>query len=698
MSNSLTASSSGLRVHQHMLDVVGNNLANLNTPGYKSQRIRFSNQFSVLLESASGPSANGGGKNPVEIGLGVQVAGIDTRFEQGTTEATGNKLDLAIQDNGFFLVRNGGEFLATRAGAFSVDAHNYLVDPSTGNRVQRAGTVGEGTSTAPAFQVPGNNDISIRHGMTIPGRATQNVTFRGNLDARADLPLSTVLTAGQPFKVAGKSATADSLLNDLDETVAPYAAGDRIVIQGSRVDGSTVEAAYTATGTASDTLGALIASINTAYLSGTPGIGATAKVDSDGRILMTANQPGSSKLTLTLGADPADAVAGSGVTEFTNFQRTVEGRSGGSTTTVMEIFDGQFTAHNVSFTFQKQTNSSWDLIASLDSGTGTIKGFGEDNRVAGLRFNENGSLAGIDGTAVAQTLALKNGLTSGDAPATLTTALDQLDRHSLAAYDAADVITITGTERDGRPITPIVFSPAGKTVDDLINAVNDAFHSATASLDASGSILLASDTKGQSELSLHFTDDVTNVGKMNFGDFTEAVRGSDGDDNVTFEITNAAGFGSKQTVQLAFGSQSGFDGLTQFGGFNSAASTDQDGFAQGTLVDQEVQANGTIIGQFSNGRSEPLAQIAIATFANPQGLERVGNNYFAPNPASGTPVITTAEAGGAGSIQSGVLESSNVDVGVEFTALIAAQRGFQVNARAFSIANQILEETANLLR
>ena len=681
-----------------MLDVVGNNLANLNTPGYKSQRIRFSNQFSALLESASGPSANGGGKNPVEIGLGVQVAGIDTRFEQGTTEATGNKLDLAIQNAGFFVVRDGGKYLATRAGAFSVDAHNYLVDSSTGNRVQRAGTVGEGTSTAPAFQIPGNNDILIRHGMTIPGRATQNVTFRGNLDARADSPLSTVLTAGQPLKIGGDPAKANTLLNDLDQTVAPYVAGDRILIQGSRVDGSSVEAAFVATGTAADTLGALMSSINTAYLSATPGIGATAGLDADGRIQLTANEPGPSKLTLTLGSDPADAVAGSGVTEFTNFQRTVEGRQGGSTTTVMEIFDGQFTAHNVSFTFRKQSSSTWNLEASLDGGTGTIKRYGEDNSVSGLRFNENGSLAGVDGTAVAQTLALKSALTSGQAPVVLTTSLDQLDQHSQGAYAATDVLTITGTERDGRPIAPVTFSPFGKTVEDLVTSINDAFHSATASLDASGNILLASDTKGQSELSLQIVDAATNVGKTNFGEVTEAVRGTDGDDNVTFEITNAAGFGSKQTIQLSFGSQSGFDGLTQFGGFNSAASTDQDGFAQGTLVDEQVQANGTIVGQFTNGRTEPLAQIAIATFANPQGLERVGNNYFAPNPASGTPVITTAQAGGAGSIQSGVLESSNVDVGVEFTALIAAQRGFQVNARAFSIANQILEETANLLR
>jgi flagellar hook protein FlgE len=681
-----------------MLEVVGNNLANLNTPGYKSQRIRFSDQFSALLESGSGPSANGGGKNPVEIGLGVQVAGIDTRFEQGTTEATGNKLDLAIQDNGFFLVRDGSDFLVTRAGAFSVDARNFLVDPSTGNRVQRVGTVGEGSPTAPAFQVPGNNDIMIRYGMTIPGKATQNITFRGNLDARADLPLATVLSADQPLTKQGQPATMDTRLNDLDQTIAGYAAGDRILIQGSRVDGSPVDAAFLATGTAADTVGALLAAINTAYLSATPGIGATAKINSDGRIQLTANQAGTSKLTLSLSSDQGDAQPGSGVTEFTNYTRIVEGRYGGSTTTVMEIFDRQFSAHNVSFTFRKEGNSTWSLIASLDEQEGTITRYGEDNAVWGLRFNENGSFAGIDGTATAQTLALKNGLTSGQTPATLATPLDQLDQHFQGAYSPADVLIISGSERDGRAVDPVTFAPFGKTVGDLINAINQTFLSATASLDASGNIVLTSNTTGQSELSLQIRDAATNTGMTMFGDFTEVVRGRDGDDNITFEITNPAGSGSKQTIQLWFGSQGGFDGLTQFGGFYSAASIEQDGFAQGTLVDVDVQANGIIIGRFSNGRSEPLAQLAIATFANPQGLERVGNNYFAPNAASGTPVITTAQAGGAGSIQSGVLESSNVDVGVEFTALIAAQRGFQVNARAFSIANQILEETANLLR
>lgn len=694
MSNALVSTSSGLRVHQRMLDVVGNNLANINTTGYKAQRIRFSNQFSELLESASAASDTNGGRNPVEIGLGVQVAGVDTLFDQGTTEATGNKLDLAIQDNGFFLVRDGKDFLATRAGAFGIDAHNYLVDPSTGYRVQRVGTVGEGTETAPPFQTSGIGDILIPLGRTIPGQATANITFRGNLDARATVPTATVLRTTQALTADGDPATVDTALNDLDQTSAPYAAGDRILIHGSRPDGSSVDTVYVATGT--DTVDSLLSVINTAFLAATPGLGATATMDTDGHIVLTANEPGPGSLTLSLASDPADSTPASGVTDFAGFQTVVTGKAGGTTTTATEIFDGQFTSHSVTFMFQNAGHNQWNLIASLGDGSGTITAYGEDNSVVGLTFNDNGSFQGVVGTATAQRLALGKPLTVAEASATLTTPLDALDQHSGGTYATSDVILITGTERDGQAITPVSFSPEGRTVGDLLDAINEAFETATAALDASGNIVLTSQASGQSDLSLKIVDSVDNTGLTSFGQFFEAVRGTEGDDNIVFEI-DALG-GGKQTIHLKFGSEDGFDGLTQFGGFNSAAATDQDGFAQGTLVDEEVQQDGVIIGQFSNGRTEALAQIAIAMFANPQGLERVGDNYFAPNPSSGTAVITTAQAGGAGTIKSGVLESSNVDVGVEFTQLISAQRGFQVNARAFSIVNQVLEETANLLR
>ena len=507
-----------------------------------------------------------------------------------------------------------------------------------------------------------------------------------------------MLTLERPLTVGGIAATSSTPLDNLDQTTSGYAAGDRILIKGTRVDGSTVDTVFTAAGTAADTVGALLDVINTAFLSATPGLGATANLDSAGRIVMTANQPGVSKMSLSIGSDAADASASTGITNVSNFLTTVIGREGGTTTSAIEIFDGQFNAHNVTFTYQRVAFDEWKVTASLDNGAGTITRFGEDNAVAGLKFNENGSFQGVVGTQTAQSLALGAPLTNQNVAATLTTPLDQLDQHATGPYVAGDVLMIAGTERDGQPIAPVSFDPVGKTVGDLLDAINSAFLTATAVLDASGNIVLTSDTTGQSELSLQIADATTNTGRTQIGAFSEAIRGSDGDEDITFQMANVAGFGSNQTIRLSFGTEKGFDGLTQFGGFNSAASTDQDGFAQGTLVDENVEQDGIVTGIFSNGRTAALAQIAVATFANPQGLQRVGNNYFTFSPSSGSPVITTASAGGAGAIQSGVLESSNVDVGVEFTQLIAAQRGFQVNARAFSIANQLLEETANLLR
>lgn len=699
MIRSLFTSASALHAHQQMLDVVGNNLANSNTTGFKSQRMRFSNQFTQLLVAQSAPTDTNGGKNPVQIGLGVQVAAADTSLAQGTFENTGRKLDLAIQNAGFFVLKSGTETYYTRAGAFAVDSNNMLVDPATGAKVQRIGVIGEGTATAPAFQIPGVGDITIPKGITVPGKVTENVSFKGNLDSKASEAVAEVLTMSQPLTESGVPATAGTLLNNLAQTTTPYVAGDQIQITGTRVDGTSVTAFYTATGTAADTVGALITTINNTFLSATPGVGATATLDSAGRIVLTANRPGPSHLTLNLKSNPTDPMPTSGVTQFTNFQLSVDGRAADTATSVIQIFDAQFSPHNVTFNFTKVSPNRWDVTATLDGNEGELLGFGNDNRVAGLTFNENGSFLGVVGTSVSQMMAAHMPFTVGGVPATNATTLDSLDQHVGGAYAAGDMIQISGVDHDGTPVGPINFPAAGSTVGGLIAAINSAFNGADAVLDGSGIIQLGANVSGQSKLQLTLQDSPMNTGgSMTYSDFDEIIRGTDGDDDITFQITNLESFGNKQTIKLDFGSPNGFGGLTQFGGFTSAASTKQDGFAQGTLVDVSVENNGIITGQFSNGRSESIAQIALATFANAEGLDRSSNNYFKANSNSGVPVISAPLSGSTGSIQSGALESSNVDIGAEFTQLIAAQRGYQVNARAFSAANQMLEETANLLR
>ena len=135
MLRSLFAGISGLRVNQTMLDVTGNNIANANTVGFKASTTVFQDTLSQMLTAAGGANTARGGTNPIQVGLGVQVAGTSTNYNQGSTQTTGRATDLMIQGDGMFVVHKNHEDLYTRAGSFSFDETGTLVNP-TGGRVQ----------------------------------------------------------------------------------------------------------------------------------------------------------------------------------------------------------------------------------------------------------------------------------------------------------------------------------------------------------------------------------------------------------------------------------------------------------------------------------------------------------------------------------------------------------------------------------
>ena len=133
MANSLLTGISGLRGHQKMLEVVGNNLANLNTTAYKTSRTLFSDlMYEVQRGTSSSSSGLLGSVNSVQIGTGSRLSQVDLNFAQGNLESTGNDLDLAMDGGGFFVASSGERTYFTRAGAFSLDESGYLSDPSTG--------------------------------------------------------------------------------------------------------------------------------------------------------------------------------------------------------------------------------------------------------------------------------------------------------------------------------------------------------------------------------------------------------------------------------------------------------------------------------------------------------------------------------------------------------------------------------------
>lgn len=136
--------------------------------------------------------------------------------------------------------------------------------------------------------------------------------------------------------------------------------------------------------------------------------------------------------------------------------------------------------------------------------------------------------------------------------------------------------------------------------------------------------------------------------------------------------------------------------LTQVASPSTTSATTQNGYASGTLQNYTIEADGTIEGAFSNGQTQAIGQIALASFANAQGLQLVGGNSYQATLASGQPVVGVPGAGGRGDLTGGALELSNVDISTEFTQLIVTQRGFEANARMVTTFDSVSNDTINL--
>jgi flagellar hook protein FlgE len=549
MLSSLLAGVTGLSASQDLLDVVGNNLANLNTTGFKSQTPLFSDLLYQTLSPASSTS-NGSGTNPIQLGFGTMTSTMDSNFNQGALNTTGNPLDAAIQGQGFFVANDGSQNLYTRAGAFSIDSAGYLVDPATGYLIQRTGTVGEASSTSPGFQAAGIDNIRIQLGTGIAGKATSDITLTGNLSAQAAGPSGqTTLTSASPFLTSSGAASATTLLSSLTDNT-PYQNGDSIVLQGTTPTGTTIPPT-TVPVDSSTTLNDIITDIESNFAN------TTASIDSNGNLIVQSTTTGPSKLSVAI----SDTAGDKGAEPWSNhaLQVTSTGTAGATVNTALQVYDTQGTAHTLSLTFQKQANNTWNLTATIPPSDGTMI----NGTVSGITFNPDGSFKGVSGS---------------------------------------------GT--------------------------------------------------------------------------------------ISFSLN---GLPTPQNVTLDFGSSNGFNGLTQFGGGSSAGATGQDGYAAGTLSSVSIAQDGTINGLFTNGQTFPLAQLAVATFANQEGLDRVGQNYYQATVNSGLAQISGGQAGNAGSVQGGALESSNVDVSQQFTQLITGQQAYEVNARSISINNQVLQDLVNVI-
>ena len=167
MMRSLFSGVAGVKVHQTRMDVIGNNIANVNTTGFKSSRVTFADSISQTTSSASSPAEGVGGTNPRQVGLGVGVGSIDTIFTDGTTQQTGKNTDIALSGNALFVVKSGNDVYYTRDGAFEYDDSGAYTLPGSGLYVQGW------TATDGELNTSGDTgNIVIPAGKTMAAKAT----------------------------------------------------------------------------------------------------------------------------------------------------------------------------------------------------------------------------------------------------------------------------------------------------------------------------------------------------------------------------------------------------------------------------------------------------------------------------------------------------------------------------------------------
>lgn len=392
MSFALSSGVTGLQAHQKMLDIAGNNLANVNSTAFKSSRITFSELLSATIKKASQPTANVGGTNPQQMGSGVAISGISPKMLQGNVVSTGNPLDLAIEGEGYFVLSDSQQNIYTRAGAFAVDEASTLVDPATGYRVQRLGSIGE----ADGFQTPGNSDIHVPYDAAMPANATSQIVVSGNLSADAASPAQTqVMTSSIAYtNGTGAAATDTTEIDQLEqfsggsEPDGQLAAGESgtITISGFHPDGTAFSAGLTFTVDPTTTLGDFVDHLNNNVLTG-----ATASLV-NGQIRITDTNSGYSKTDMTLSYSGDGLLTAPAYFEIS----TVGGEEVKSVN--ITIYDSQGAKHVLSAAFVRTgTVNTWEMV--LTAITGDIHEITPGNRrIEDITFDAgDGSYLGLGG-------------------------------------------------------------------------------------------------------------------------------------------------------------------------------------------------------------------------------------------------------------------------------------------------------------
>ena len=724
MLRSMWSGVSGLKSQQEGMDVVGNNVANVNTIGFKKGRTNFVDVLSQTLTGATGPEGNLGGKNPHQVGLGDSVAVVDNIFSQGSLQATDKITDLAIQGDGFFVVSGDGgkTYRYTRAGDFAFDASGNFVNPE-GYVVQ--GWLADDTThkinTASSIQ-----NLIIPQNKTVPAGITKNISIKANLNGgdtieEMDYAHGTVDSSNKSTEPDDMAVLFDVNGNsiNLGKTIAKFAQGtDKITdydttgnfsglhdIDGNNITlvsgtsvfnmdittGGNTHTLSITYGTSFTTMGSLANAIQTQAAASS--IAITCSFTPDGELKLT-NSNGSN---ITIGnIKVSNDLNGYFAHALINLEdgegRSVTIEDGSSRTSLPLLKDA---GDVLTISYDNGANYDTYRYVTSDSGSGkndfhTIEDLREE-----MEYDIQPGNGNSPGWSTTSTVTIDP--SSGE----IVVNNSDSTNHQIGAVYSNNIkfATIMGT------LSGLVNSGSSVTSQPFMAAVHDTSIDVYDSLGNKHTVTFDFRKTSYDPVTKHSTwtwkasvpepGQISNdSGKVQFDETGELVYLTS-PLAITVDWKNGT---ASQVINLDFGSIGSFDGLTQFSLPSQTTSQTQDGYPGGSLQRLLINQDGVIEGIFSNGKSYALGQVAMAKFANNQGLMKEGSSMYSETANSGAALVGTAGTGGRGSFAPSHLEMSNVDLATEFTNMIIYERGFQANSRSITTSDQMIQELLNLKR
>ncbi len=630
---------SGIRAANDDLRLTGNNIANASTTGFKESRAEFGDVYSTTVL--------GSGVN--QVGSGVRIQSVAQQFGQGNISFTENVLDLAVSGSGFFVTSLAGDQTYTRSGTFGLDQDGYVVN-NINSRLQ--GYLADGLGNIGGLI----EDIQIQASNLEP-EPTTAVQAELNFDSREEVIQST----GTRYISAGGTATVNN---------NGYAAQD---ITFTDPDGTTVNF----TSSANDNTQTMANNLNAL-----PGITATASATAT--ISTWTTGLGMTINGVTLTATSMGAAAATEITALPGLTAVYDAATPDLTITS--------TTGDLTFGVTGGSAGNTLVVTGSSGGALTLNQGSTDTTVVGglitLELDENytfdDSATGTPIFTNASTSFVNNAFDPADAStynhSTSMTIYDSLGNpHTMQQffikqpYDPNDATTYPNHWQlairiDGADVgDPLISAPTTPTV-----ATYDLHFTRNGTLDAtlSDNILISNWTP----------------------------LDADGNPLGTLQPLNVADGGALPVANPATSSnfQVLMTNTTQVGSAFEVRAVDQNGSTTGRLAGLNVDDAGIIFARYTNGENQVLAQVALADFANTQGLQSLGDTSWAETSESGVPVIGGPGTASLGLIQSGALEDSNVDLSEQLVNLIIAQRNFQASAKTIETADQTTQTIINL--